>query len=282
MPASPNVQVAAIRPDEAFISSEVDPEELARNSVRSEELEKELGGQRRTLSADKLVQVQKELEKFIHAVTCFSVLPTEALGWDPTISMFHRKHCAYCVSYVSMKGVGSISSPYMIQRVIQTPGTHPKNVPIRSLSLIDVEMMRGRVTIVLEVVGYEDYVAGNPEQAQIFVMKQSWQRLPLKNNYNINQVIALENSSLLESDIPPSLPSDGDSRVDQGSLKDRIHCSVYVKDRNGEIFVDIMLTIRKGLTGTPGTIESNIPSKRPIELADREKFIYEQTIETTW
>ncbi|KIJ25025.1 hypothetical protein M422DRAFT_274100 [Sphaerobolus stellatus SS14] len=121
--------------------------------------------------------------------------------------------------------------------------------------------MCGRATIVLEVLEYEGYVAGNPEQAQIFVMKQSWQRLPLKNNYNINQVIALENSSLLESDISPSLPSDGDSQVrpfdntpyevyahSEDSLKDRIHCSVYVKNHNSDI-VDIMLTIRKGLTG---------------------------------
>ncbi|KIJ25022.1 hypothetical protein M422DRAFT_274097 [Sphaerobolus stellatus SS14] len=60
--------------------------------------------------------------------------------------------------------------------------------------------MCGRATIVLEVLEYEGYVAGNPEQAQIFVMKQSWQRLPLKNNYNINQLIALENSLHPESD----------------------------------------------------------------------------------
>ncbi|KIJ48407.1 hypothetical protein M422DRAFT_247747 [Sphaerobolus stellatus SS14] len=44
-PASPNVQVAAIRPDEAFISSEVDPEEL--------------GGLRRTRSGDSLLRLQK-------------------------------------------------------------------------------------------------------------------------------------------------------------------------------------------------------------------------------
>ncbi|KIJ48480.1 hypothetical protein M422DRAFT_247830 [Sphaerobolus stellatus SS14] len=320
-PASP-VQVSAIRPDEAFISSEVDPEELARNKIRLEELEKELGGQRRTRSADKLVEFQKlcayarqilreqldrrfvigfticfdklniylfdrsgviatnqsnnihpEPEKFIHAVACFSVLPTEALEWDPTISMFHRNHRAHYASYQSpWKELEAFPPLYTIQWVIQTLGTYLKKL----------------ATIVLEVVGYEDYEAGNPEQAQILVVKQSWQRLPLKNNYNLNQVIALENSSLLESDIPPSLPSDGDSQgrpLDNtpyevyahsgGSLKDRIHRSGYVKNHNGEI-VDTMLTTRKGLMGIPGTIESNIPSKRPIDPADREKFIYEQ------
>ncbi|KIJ25023.1 hypothetical protein M422DRAFT_274098 [Sphaerobolus stellatus SS14] len=59
MPASPDVQAPAVRPDGAFISSEVDPEKVARNNVRLEELEKEPGGQRRTHNADKLVEVQK-------------------------------------------------------------------------------------------------------------------------------------------------------------------------------------------------------------------------------
>ncbi|KIJ42356.1 hypothetical protein M422DRAFT_31327 [Sphaerobolus stellatus SS14] len=378
-PESTDVRAAAIRPDGAFISNEIDPAKLKKHNDRLEELEKALGGKRRTRSATKPPELEKdeqeenklcrlwwlhmanviefkaksgpddvrkallqlcgyarqilreqldrrfviafticfdklnlylfdrsgivatnqsinihtEPEKFIQAVACFSVLPTERLGWDPTIAMFHREHRAYYPSYkFPWKELEAFSSPYMIQWVVQNPeNPSEKFVSIRSLSLIGAEMMCGRATIVLEVVTYEEYMAGNADQAQVFVMKQSWQRLPGKHNDNTGQVIALENSSP-QYDLLADLPSDGDSQDkpfdkipyevyahSEANLKDRIHCSGYVKS-HGEI-VDTLLTIRKGLTGNPGTLDSNIPSKRSIDLIDRERFIYEQTIETT-
>ncbi|KAJ3566488.1 hypothetical protein NP233_g6977 [Leucocoprinus birnbaumii] len=50
-------------------------------------------------------------------------------------------------------------------------------VAIRSLTIRDAKRLWGRGTIVLEVVSLEDW-KGKNEQAEIYVMKQSWQRLP--------------------------------------------------------------------------------------------------------
>ncbi|KIJ48482.1 hypothetical protein M422DRAFT_247832 [Sphaerobolus stellatus SS14] len=177
------------------------------------------------VATNQSTNIHTEPEKFTQVVACFSVLPTEVLGWDPTISI-----------------------PPQALRIVENPeNPSQKFISIRSLSLIGVELMFGRATIVLEVVGYEDcgwesragVLKAIPHsfwadlaclQAQIFAMKQSWQRLPLKNNYDINQVIALENSSLLESDIHSSLPSDGDS---QGRPLDNTPYEVYARSEGG-------------------------------------------------
>ncbi|KIJ29422.1 hypothetical protein M422DRAFT_36948, partial [Sphaerobolus stellatus SS14] len=292
-------EAIAIRPDGAFISKEIDPANLKKHNDRFEELEKALGGKRRTRSATKPPELEKnklcclwllqianviefkaksgpddvkkallqlcgyarqilreqldrrfviafticfdkvdlylfdrsgvvatnqsinihtitrclilsepslwyfqEPEKFIQTVACFSVLPTERLGHP----LLHT---------------------YILQWVIQNPETSSeKFVSIRSLSLIGAEMMCGRAIIVLEVVTYE-------ECAQVFVMKQSWQRLSGKNNDNTGQVIALENSSL-HCDLPADLPSDGDSQdkpFDKMPYEVYAHSEVNLKDR---------------------------------------------------
>ncbi|KIJ53543.1 hypothetical protein M422DRAFT_241778 [Sphaerobolus stellatus SS14] len=382
-PESTDVRAAAIRPDGALISNEIDVDELKRHNLRLEELDRELRGQRSTntttspevekkqeeenklcrlwwlqmanivefkakgraedvkqaliqlsgyarqllreqldrrfvigltICFDKLnlylfdrsgvvatsrsINIHTEPEKFIQAVACFSVLPTEALGWDPTITMFYSGNCRSYASYMfPWTQLGGFSSPYTIQWVVDNPeDPSQKFISIRSLSLIGAEMMCGRTTIVLEVVRYDDYVKSN-DQAQVFVMKQSWQRLPGKRNDSTGQVVALENSSLQMSNIPAGLPFDGESQDSpfddtpyevyvhsEAGLKHRIHCSGYIKS-HGKV-VDTLVTIRKGLTGSPGSMDtligsgaSTVPSKRgAVDPSAHEDFIHHQTI----
>jgi hypothetical protein len=101
--------------------------------------------------------------KFIQVVLALSSLPTEALGWDPTMKMMSGGKAF--PSYQFPWKRKNFTDAYKIQWMIEAHDISQQKkltyVSIRSLSIMGAEMMCGRATLVLEVVGLDDYVKKN-------------------------------------------------------------------------------------------------------------------------
>ncbi|KIJ56155.1 hypothetical protein M422DRAFT_239363 [Sphaerobolus stellatus SS14] len=238
------------------------------------------------------INIHEQPHKFIQAIAAFSILSTEQLGWDPTMSMFcdndKQPYASHCFPW---RELVRYTSPYTIQWVVESPKDGEEFISIRSLSLIGAERMCGRATIVLEVVRLKDFLAKNSE-CNVFVMKQSWQRLPGMINDETSEVLLELDNSSLQSDSTPGnlrLPTSFDTTpfedyiFKKADLEDRIYYAGYVRSNN-EI-VDTLQVIRKAITGVMG-VELNSEGatsgyKRPrqgIDYTTREAFAFEQTL----
>ncbi|KAF9453694.1 hypothetical protein P691DRAFT_771245 [Macrolepiota fuliginosa MF-IS2] len=141
----------------------------------------------------KKINIHTEATTFIRVIAGFSCLPPEQLGWDPTCHVWvgqatipsyaaptrftEGRSSAYDLPWVfkCVKGNANSNANY-------TPSANDvqefsQYVALRTLSLQDADVIWGRVTLVFEVVTLDDWKWRNPE-AKVFVLKQSWQRLP--------------------------------------------------------------------------------------------------------
>ncbi|KIJ51558.1 hypothetical protein M422DRAFT_244721 [Sphaerobolus stellatus SS14] len=125
------------------------------------------------------ININKDPKKLIRTIAAYSMLPPEDLGWDPTMQRYYRGRAIPSYKFPWEKSPEGKESIYRIQWVIQM-GSKPEEsfVTIRTLSLIGAEIMCGRATLVWEVVRSCDL---GRDDAEVFVLKQSWQRLPGKD-----------------------------------------------------------------------------------------------------
>ncbi|KIJ32560.1 hypothetical protein M422DRAFT_265576 [Sphaerobolus stellatus SS14] len=250
------------------------------------------------------INIHEEPKRLIQAIATFSILPTEQLGWDPTMSMFCKTEMEHYPSHrFPWRQLGGFLSPYRIQWVVEAPRDREKFISIHSLSLIGAESMCGRGTIVLEVVRLKDFLSKNT-QANVYAMKQSWERLPGRQNDSTMEVLEMDNSQL-ECDLSLSYV-DGETLFDsqpfeaeifkKAGLKGRIYRAGYVERwgktesgvRKREI-VDTFQVIRKGMTVIVGGGEGNSGeeergksgkkrNREGVNMADIEASAYEITL----
>ncbi|KIJ28942.1 hypothetical protein M422DRAFT_37145 [Sphaerobolus stellatus SS14] len=130
------------------------------------------------------IDINKEPKKLIRTIAAYSMLPAKDLGWDPTMLRYHQG--SQMPSYTFWETVSGSDTIYDIQWVIrmkckevqaQEQAKEQDFLTVRSLSLIGAEIMCGRATLVWEVVRFLDFLHPLPEP-EVFVLKQSWQRLP--------------------------------------------------------------------------------------------------------
>lgn len=137
-------------------------------------------------------------------------------------------------------------------------------VAVRSLTLQDAKRLWGRGTLVLEVVSLEDWKNRN-DQAEIYVMKQSWQRLP---GLDGGAIVLLNTSNSLGDDTqPPEEMRTLEQKLkmqpfeafilSRAGLDSRLKEAGYV-NVNGEN-VDTLRYIRKGI--------EVIPNSKPLGVA---------------
>ncbi|KAF5356976.1 hypothetical protein D9756_006629 [Leucocoprinus leucothites] len=161
------------------------------------------------------INIHESPTQFITAIAAFSWLPPVDLGWDPSVHVWDEGEivrsyearmkdysCAYHVPWI-FDGFNNIQTdvPNLVNHDkgkgrdngTQATNSCSRYVSIRSLTLEDAKRLWGRGTLVLEVISLDDWVKKNAK-AQVYVMKQSWQRLPGFDDENAT--IDLSNTSL--------------------------------------------------------------------------------------
>ncbi|KIJ31993.1 hypothetical protein M422DRAFT_783649 [Sphaerobolus stellatus SS14] len=220
------------------------------------------------------IDINKDPKKLIRAIAAYSMLPPENLGWDPTMQRYYRGRAIHSYKFPWENSPEGKESIYRIQWVIQM-GSKPEEpfVTIRTLSLIGAEIMCGRATLVWEVVRSRDL---GRDDAEVFVLKQSWQRLPGKDlNDLLKKGETFESFAHRKADL----------------YEDRIYAAEYVSSLLGKT-VTTLGTIRKNIVGELISMAqvqsqqttSNLGSKRDRDQSENkprpaEHFSYKESLD---
>ncbi|KAF5356954.1 hypothetical protein D9756_006628 [Leucocoprinus leucothites] len=130
-----------------------------------------------TVMTKEPININQDPETFIRVVSSFCSLSTENLGWSPIIQAWNGQTTV--PSYqLPAELIKDLTSPFDIPWVMDGPETKSKYISIRSLTSLEKDPYPfDRSTLALEVVTLEDWEQKNGE-AEVYVMKQSWQRRP--------------------------------------------------------------------------------------------------------
>ncbi|KIJ45924.1 hypothetical protein M422DRAFT_778678 [Sphaerobolus stellatus SS14] len=121
------------------------------------------------------INIHKNPTALIRLLAGYSMLSAEQLGWDPTMQLFSKQVSKPLDSYkFSWPKSINPETLYDTQWVIKI--ADEDYITIRALSITDAEIMCERATVIWEVVPYKDF--SEKKLKKVFVLKQSWQRLP--------------------------------------------------------------------------------------------------------